>query len=709
MVLGGAEWLVIAAWAAIVAPAYLNLDQGVVPGGREYLSNIQTHFLWTRAAECGWCALWNGHVRGGYPALADPHGSMVHPLVMLTTLIWGVLNGSKLALLGSLFLAGVAQWWLARVLGLGRVAGLWSACLAVGAGHLSGKMEAGNFGLLLSTAACSLALPPLMALFLDGSRRMAVLLGITLAMAVVAGQAYMQVGLALSLPLAAVLLPWRREALLTVARRFALACGIALLLAAPLLVPLLHFLPQFGKDVDPGFESGQPLAFVPLNLVISDPEFYLHESLGKLPFPYLYMNFVGWLPVLLALWALQGLWRSPSARERRIIAFLAGLAFLVMWLASTTPMAWLTRTVPLPWLTRQLAGLRYLPVVAGLAVPAIVALAAMGADRLLRVRLHAPAFTPSQVTRGAAAPHPGSLAARARPGRGPRGSIRAGAPGIPAALRALVPRLRWLLLVPLALTLRDARAFSQHWMITTTPGPSVAETLQALRTPDLQWVNPPFGEQFWIEPALRLGLKLSLGTQGWYWAGRTPPGAVLEGHRKPDTVAPGMTLYAIVGEVPIYAAPPGQEYAAVDHPDGERTICTAHGTGGDIDVTCNTDRPGTLTVKENYWSGWRAWLDGRPVPLLPGPWLAVELPGGARPAGGQPGTSQPGGGQTGGGHTITLRYRPWDVPLSLFLCAAGLVLAAFSWWRPERQSPPGGALPRPGGAVGQHGHAGGQP
>jgi imidazolonepropionase-like amidohydrolase len=45
----------------------------------------------------------------------------------------------------------------------------------------------------------------------------------------------------------------------------------------------------------------------------------------------------------------------------------------------------------------------------------------------------APAPTPSPVARGAAAPHPGSLAERARPGRAPQGSTGAGAPAVSVA------------------------------------------------------------------------------------------------------------------------------------------------------------------------------------------------------------------------------------------------------------------------------------
>ena len=53
-------------------------------------------------------------------------------------------------------------------------------------------------------------------------------------------------------------------------------------------------------------------------------------------------------------------------------------------------------------------------------------------------------------------------------------------------------------------------------------------------------------------------------------------------------------------------------------------MCHAEGTGGDIDVSCNSTGEGTLVVEENSWSGWRAQIDGEPAQLLEGNWLSVK-------------------------------------------------------------------------------------
>jgi len=302
-------------WTLWLARPYLDLDPAVVPNGREYLSAIQANMLWVELGACGACATWYGHVSGGLPALADPLSSALHPLVMATTVGWGITGGAKLAMIGAFFMGGLAQWWLARVLGLGLVARVWGGAMGVAAGHIVSRTELGAFGLVLSTAACALTLAPMVALSQSGSRRDAVLLGVVLAAALVSGNGYMQATLLLLLPVTLVLVLGQGDARGPLLRRYALAGGLAVLLAAPFLVPFLHFLPNFAKDTDPGFQAAQPLAYVPLNLVIADRAFFDTNALGKLPYLSHYGNFVGWVPVVLAVWTVFGSGAKPAPQR----------------------------------------------------------------------------------------------------------------------------------------------------------------------------------------------------------------------------------------------------------------------------------------------------------------------------------------------------------------------------------------------------------
>ena len=612
------EAAIIILLALFVTQPYQNFNPNLVPTGREYLSAIQTHHLWDWVKTCGPCAFWNGAQRGGAPSFTDPYSSALHPLVMLTTLGWGVRTGAKIALVAIFMLGGLSQWWLAQVLCLGSLARLWSGMLAVVAGYLGARAENGNFGLLLSTVACALVLPPLILVAQGAGRRTAVVLGVLLALALLAGQGYMQIALACIAPLFLLLLPADRARRIAILQRLALAGAIAVLLASVFLVPLLHFLPEFSKYLDPAFHAKTSAALMPLFLVINNPDFYYGDALGKLPYPYLYANFVGWVPLAFVAWALF----HHTAQQRRVVVILSLAAMLVLWIASGEPLQWLAERVP-P-LAGQFSGLRFHPVMAGMAVPPILALAAIGLDRLLdtrELRLHL---------------------ALLQAGEQPRGIV-------------FDPRI--LVLLPLLLALIQAYQFSSGWIRLVPLQDEVPAVLAALHTPDVQWINPPFGEHPFMEPALEAGLKMNQGFRTWDWKDRSLPPAVLEATR--TSVKEDMKPLQTIDNIVIGAAPAGSEYAIVISPVAHRSVCTAQGVAGDINVQCNTQEGGTLTVKENSWNGWYASLDSRPADLLPGQWLSLDIPPGQ--------------------HMISLHYRPWDTPLGLLMSLAGVGLAAWVW------------------------------
>lgn len=616
----GVELLCIFLWTLLVAAPYASLNPLTAPRGIEYYTLIQSNHVWTRMAECGACALWNGSVRGGAPAFVDPHASLLHPLVIATTLAFGVIAGSKVALVVIFFLAGVAQWWLARELGLGRAARLWSAGMAVAAGFLAAQMSEGLFSMALSAVSCWLTLPALLRLARTGSRRAAALLGVALGLALVAGQGYMQIGLALILPAALLISRPPGVGWAAMARRYALAGGIALLLAAPFLVPFLHFLPEFTKSGDPAFAAAQPFTYVLFNLVIADHAIYQTDALGKLPFPFLYANYLGWIPVLLALWGLGG-----GRQGWRLKVFLVVIALISLWAASGTPLRWLANQQLAPGLAGLVAGIRNCSLIAGLAVPPILALAAIGVERLI-----AAPWLQIDLTMSVARTEP----------------------------RPLPFDARWLLAFPLTLALLQAQGFGREWIAVEPVPVDLDVAIETLRTPGVEWVNIPIGENLFEQRAVAHGLKLAYGFRAWGWNARSMPRAVLELSRK-DVLGDMILQTSALPGINLFAAPPGHEYAAIAHPDGSRTVCAARGADGALDVTCDSPRGGVLTLAENSWDGWQAQVDGAPAPLVDSPLLAVELPPGR--------------------HSVSFRYQPWDVPLGLILCFAGALLAIYAW------------------------------
>jgi hypothetical protein len=596
------------------------MNPTVVPVGREYLSAIQTHSVWEKVRSCGVCGLWFGNIAGGFPAFVDPVASTLHPLVIFSTFVWGVINGSKVALVAAFILAGLSQWWLGALLGLGWPARLWGAAMAVSAGYLAGRMDLGAFSLVLSTAAAVAVFPAVIGLAQSRTWGSVVLLGGILALLAVGGTGYMQVGLVFVMPAALLLVPWNREALTRLLRRLAQAIGLAVLFAAPFLVPFVHFLPQFAKDFEVSFQTAQPFAYVPLNLVIRDVDFYLTEALGKMPWPSHFVNFVGWVPILLALYGLFGSRNDP---RRRQALFLGAAALLALWTASAMPFIWILKVVETTWFAQLIGGLRYTSFIAGLAVPPILGLAMIGLDRLIA---------------------------------GIRLRLRIGLEGTGAAMGGLSFEMRWLLVVPMIVAVNQARLFSGVWISTISIDPYVQSVVEALKTDDLEWINVPYGDHFFVTPAIERDLKLSSDFfRTWHWKDRPVPPPTLEANR--DGPPPGMRESAIVEGINIHAAQEAQDYASVVNVEGGRTACHARGTGGDIDVSCDLTGEGTLVVEENNWSGWRVQIDGQPARLLEGNWLSVKAPEGL--------------------HTYSFRYRPWDVPLGFALLCIGLLLSGW--------------------------------
>jgi hypothetical protein len=575
------ELALLAFWALFIGGGYLNFDPRAMPAGREFNSVIQGHHLWTRFQACGWCALWDGSERGGFPAFVDPLASALHPLVIVTTLLFGVINGAKIALIASFWIAGFAQWWLGRVLKFGALPRLWGSLMVMVGGHLAGRMELGIFSIVLSTAMVSLTFAPAIRLIQNPNRRSAIILGFILALLAVSGQGYMQAGFIFMAPAYLILIWGSKSQMRRVFQHLLMAAGIGFLLAAPFLVPFLHFWPNFVKDSDPGFGAGQPLGYYLLNLVIGDRDFLFSNMLGKLPYPTLYTMFVGWIPIALALLCL----RLAQRKDYRILLFLATSAALAIFTGSTLPLKWLQPELSF------LAALRFAPIIGGLAVPPIIGLSSYALDRLLKIKW-------PKLNLGLSFEKP---------------------------LFNWALNLRWLLLIPLLLALQNGFQFDRLWLYTVTVEPGVYQLLQHLSTTDLQWVEPPFGVHTFIEPAVAMGLKLSPGIMTWHWKDRNFPVAVLEANPS----GPPPSADAIVDEVdgtPIYSVHT-QPYAAV-MADTWGVACMASGVGGDLQVICSNAQPGKLVLQENSYSGWVAWRDGSRVPLDYGTTLQVDAPAG---------------------------------------------------------------------------------
>lgn len=575
------EWGAILLLALWFGRDFLKPDPNIWPLGGDYPLTIQPLYIWPYLKRCGACVLWNGLINGGYPSFSEAHTGVLHPLSVVPTLLWGVVNGSKITLMASFFMAGLAQWWLARAMGLSRTARLWTAGLAIVGGHLFGRLQMGLVGMVLSTASGALIFAPALQLGETGRRRSAVLLGLAVALTLLSGQGYIQVAMLPVLLTAALVFGLDDHLRRSPAwREYLFAGAIAALVAGIFLVPMLHFLPQASKHVDTGLAAGQPLGYVPLNLVLRDYEIYTQGTLGKIPFPAMYISYIGWLPIALALVPLR---TAGRPRLRRLL-FL-GLSVLLIWFFSSSNFVDLAAKV----FPTAAANFRYPSLITGLAVTPLLALAGWGVDELLKLN-------------------------------GPTLSVEIG-PSNPLRFRPLAPVLTLILLF----SLKSPIDFGRTIMKVTSPPVEEPELVRALQSDRARWVAPQVGH-FWMPGLLEAGVKLTQIFRPVNWKDRQPPPGAIEYAGTPDQVPAGEGTF-VVGPLAFSIRP--ENYYAYVEADAQRFPCSATSQLGDIQVVCDAPAAGTLVVQENSWSGWRASLDGRPARLLDGTWLQLEAPAGS--------------------------------------------------------------------------------
>ena len=362
-----------------VSAPYVNLDPTVNPSGREYLSEIDSHQFWVNLWECGACSLWNGTYRGGYPGTLA-FDAFLHPLNMVLTLLFGVVNGSKISVPIALVVGGLGQWWLCKELQLSRITTVWTVSIAIVGGHLLGRMENGALTLLFMTACSSLFFPAMLRLISTPNLRNSVILSLVFANLIYGGIGYPQICVGLltaSLWLVALKISPRPTEF---SKYLIIASVMACLLGGPVLIPLVHFGNNFAKEVFTDFRGNQPLYVLFLNFVIDSADYYKSSFQGKLPYPYLYINYIGWTPLLAAVYYVL----NTKRRSSNIFFAVATTSCLVIVYASTGELFRNIADAKIgSWLTNFAMGIRSPTLMQSIMITPILGMAALGVDSLL--------------------------------------------------------------------------------------------------------------------------------------------------------------------------------------------------------------------------------------------------------------------------------------------------------------------------------------
>ena len=112
--------------------------------------------LSNRAPSIGHLPAWNPYLGSGTPLINNGFFYLFNPFMSLPVLLLGGVQGTKLAIIIGLVMAGYSMWFLGRAVGLGALARVSGAVLYLMNGGFVGKMAGGHFQLGLS-----LVWPPL--------------------------------------------------------------------------------------------------------------------------------------------------------------------------------------------------------------------------------------------------------------------------------------------------------------------------------------------------------------------------------------------------------------------------------------------------------------------------------------------------------------------------------------------------------------------
>jgi hypothetical protein len=520
-------------------------------------------------------------MNGGYPAFAETQGAVLHPLVILTTLFWGVVNGTKLLLLCSLILAGIAQWWLAYVMGLGRAARIWASLVVVVSGSLIGKMDGGGFVFVLSQASASLIFAPIVGLYLHRKRSYIAWLGVLLALTWVSGQGYIQVGVVMAVfPMLLILILTKDGKISPLWKDYAMALVISLLLAGVFLVPMLHFYPSFTKVADPYLTNLQRLASLPLNLVINDRAYFVTENLGHDLMLYINYIFIGWIPVILAMLAMYFVPKEKS----RLMWFFWAVILSVFVTCSLEYVSFLHKYF------LSVDTLRYFSVISGLVVTPLLALAAWSLDVILNKPL--PRLT---------------LGNSDNPSTG--------------------FSLKWVLWIAILLTSVVPLTSNRLPWLDVAAVDYKNNLIQNIKTLQASWLAPIREDFLSVSILLHNGIKMTNVYRPWEWMDNPDPFPSYsfvysqDGNQLPNEIGRDGDLRLIKDPI--------VNYASITN-GTKTTPCRATSLGGNIDVSCITSSAGTLTVQENYFPGWNLWTDGKKQDLvISGQYLTSDAPAGS--------------------------------------------------------------------------------
>ncbi len=332
---------------------FVNLDVSRIPAGREFEANAGWIGVGRKALlEYAELPLWNHHLGTGLPYLADPFSHFFNPLALIPALIWGPINGPKMAVVATILASGLTQYYFASVLGLSAPARVFSALVYMMNGQMMVRFGFGHYDFGLAYPYMPLAYALLIKAIQTRRGVLYPLLGgASVAGLVFAGNVYYLVFSLPGLILTGIVYVVRPQPRLRFHfdavgfLRAATTASWAVALSAIQWLPWVASRQFVAKDPDP-YLKGSPTIMTSLQTLFrSDRAFYMADTGGILPgLLHEYYAYIGIL--LIPLFVLSPL--ALFTPRRRAFLLAAGLFwFYVLWAsAAHSPFQYVYDVVP---------------------------------------------------------------------------------------------------------------------------------------------------------------------------------------------------------------------------------------------------------------------------------------------------------------------------------------------------------------------------